>query len=639
MKSFKKIFIAFAFFFAFGVANVNAETISVSNEESLKSCITTDKAECKLTEDITLTSSAVINNKDIVLNLNGKNITTTGLAFHVANPKGKLTIKGDGNITADSYAIFAYHEANVVLESGNLKSTKDTAVALGYTTGKTSATFTMNGGTIEAQEVGVLALVDSVFTMNGGTITTKDNFAVGGNGSASYVKEKGITVTINGGTLNGNITSDGYASCGIYFPQVGVLNIKGGTINSSKGAGIVMRGGKLNVTGGTINAKGDSSFVGKVGDSRVVIPVSAIVVDKEAKYSDYKNMETKISGKATINGEKEAITFLAADDDTDANAVLSNGTYNKIVAESYLASGKALYKINDNKYVVDDKATIKADSKIIVAKGTEKSDTISITGADYTSAVIQDTNIATLNNHKVKGIQVGETTITASTNDVYSNEKTTIDVLVYELETDKTTENNENEISKVIENVLSGKEVKGINEETAEAIKEAVERGDTITTEVETNLISESNIDSENKKLFDKTLNSDENIVGYFDIKFLLKVDGDEIGNVTELSKPVTITLDLPSDLKEVAKGYTRNFYVLRIHNGKVDRLSATVKDNKIIFETDKFSNYAITYEDVKANTNSILNPKTGDNVLFFVFTLMLSSGGLILAIKKLETK
>ena len=553
MKEIKQIFVAFALFFVFGIASVSAETVNVANETDLQNCVAITGAECKLTDDINMNGYAFVNNKSVTLNLDKYNITAPAVAFYVAGENAKLTIKGSGTITSDDTSVYAYQGANVVLESGNLNS-GDSAVVLGYTTDKTSATMVMNGGTIEAQEVGVLALVDSVFTMNDGTITTKDNFAVGGNGMASYVKEKGITVTINGGTLNGNIQSSGYASCGIYFPQVGTLNINGGKINSSKGAGIVLRGGKLNITGGTINASGESNFVGKVGDSRVVIPVSAIVIDKQAKYTDYKNIETKISGKAVINGAKEPITFLAATDDSNANVLLSSGTYNNIVSEEYLANGKALYKISNDKYIIDAKSTIKAEDKIALVKGSESSNVFTITGANHVTVTSSD-NIISINGNKIKALKIGKTTLDISSNDVYNNSQKQIEVLVYEIEAeDSATKSNEQAISDKIKEVLEGNNVKGIDEATANAIKTAVENGQTITTEVTTETISKTDVSSQETELIANKLNTNEQIIGYFNINFILKVNDDEIGTVTEISKPITLTLNIPNNLEAVKK-------------------------------------------------------------------------------------
>ena len=49
-------------------------------------------------------------------------------------------------------------------------------------------------------------------------------------------------------------------------------------------------------------------------------------------------------------------------------------------------------------------------------------------------------------------------------------------------------------------------------------------------------------------------------------------------------------------------KTITRTYFIARSHNGKVDILETNYdeKTNKLTFETDKFSDYAIIYKDKK---------------------------------------
>lgn len=59
-----------------------------------------------------------------------------------------------------------------------------------------------------------------------------------------------------------------------------------------------------------------------------------------------------------------------------------------------------------------------------------------------------------------------------------------------------------------------------------------------------------------------------------------------------------------PTDLPAVASGYTREYKVLRYHDLSVQVLDATVdSDGYIVFSSDKFSNFALAYVDVAADT------------------------------------
>ena len=155
--------------------------------------------------------------------------------------------------------------------------------------------------------------------MNGfAVIESLDNAAVAGNGTNEPGKKLGGTsITISGKCwLIGRIQSQGYAACGIYHPQRGTLTIKYSAgipnIVAINGAGIVMRGGTLDYRAGNIIATGDANFVGKVGDSRVVVGTSGIVYDRDCDYYDAANVKITIpsSGEKKVVGAKAAIQVI-----------------------------------------------------------------------------------------------------------------------------------------------------------------------------------------------------------------------------------------------------------------------------------------------------------------------------------------
>jgi|GEM_PF-2699635 len=177
--------------------------------------------------------------------------------------------------------------------NGTLGISKDTTIFLnGYTiesgngsalAASNGATLTINGnGNVKAQEVCVLVLDGSKAVINGGTYTSKDNFVVGTNGSTNRGNNE---ITINGGTFNGNIVTAGYVACGIYVANSDTVVVNGGTFNIANGVGILARSGNTTVnSGATFNVTGDGTL-GKVGDSRVVLPAGEIlVIDYAANY-------------------------------------------------------------------------------------------------------------------------------------------------------------------------------------------------------------------------------------------------------------------------------------------------------------------------------------------------------------------
>ena len=247
--------------------------------------------------------------KHQVLNVNAKN-----------NYAVSYTNSGTLQLTR---SITAYKGACIKVESGTVVSTKDVALfAIGDVTGQKdiASSIEITGGYVKAQEFGVSPQGRGAsVTVNGAAvIESLDNAAVAGNGTNEPGKKLGGTsITIMGKCwLIGRIQSQGYAACGIYHPQQGTLTIKYSAgipnIVAINGAGIVMRGGTLDYRAGNIIATGDANFVGKVGDSRVVVGTSGIVYDRDCDYYDAANVKITIpsSGEKKVVGAKAAIQVI-----------------------------------------------------------------------------------------------------------------------------------------------------------------------------------------------------------------------------------------------------------------------------------------------------------------------------------------
>lgn len=72
--------------------------------------------------------------------------------------------------------------------------------------------------------------------------------------------------------------------------------------------------------------------------------------------------------------------------------------------------------------------------------------------------------------------------------------------------------------------------------------------------------------------------------------------------SIHELTKVMKVTIKVPEELINKDSKTKREYYIARSHNGKVDILETIYneKTNKLTFETDKFSDYAILYKDTK---------------------------------------
>ena len=223
-------------------------------------------------------------------------------------------------------------------------------------------------------------------------------------------------------------------------------------------------------------------------------------------------------------------------------------------------------------------------------------------------------------NGAAAGVNPGATTTIPTTPEVEEEEETTV-----EIETEAETEVPEiveevtpivdeklqnaiaNETEKILEDVLNddvSEEV--MSEETLEKVKEALENGDGIVTEIIVDKLDEADVKDEVKEAFEKVLaesfkdkkGAETKIAQYLDLSVLLKTtQGQELGAVHKLSKEMTFTIAVPEEL--VKEG--RTFVVLRIHEGVTTVLDTLMNaDGTLSFKTDRFSEYALAYVDVE---------------------------------------
>lgn len=102
--------------------------------------------------------------------------------------------------------------------------------------------------------------------------------------------------------------------------------------------------------------------------------------------------------------------------------------------------------------------------------------------------------------------------------------------------------------------------------------------------------------ESDKKALLAYADKNDTEVVNAFDIEIELVIDDKNEGLISETSEKLTFKVAIPENLKKDG----RKFYVLRLHDGKIDKLPVNEDGT---FETDKFSSYMLVYEDVKATT------------------------------------
>lgn len=128
--------------------------------------------------------------------------------------------------------------------------------------------------------------------------------------------------------------------------------------------------------------------------------------------------------------------------------------------------------------------------------------------------------------------------------------------------------------------------------------------------------------------------NLGENTFGmFFDIS-ILKTIGTQQSEVHDLNQPITLTFDIPDELKGQGK-----YSIIRVHNGEYVVLEDE-DDNPdtVTFSTDRFSTYALIYEGVDESTSALVNvAETKDNSIIFwiIAVAIVLAGGVGIVLKK----
>lgn len=133
------------------------------------------------------------------------------------------------------------------------------------------------------------------------------------------------------------------------------------------------------------------------------------------------------------------------------------------------------------------------------------------------------------------------------------------------------------------------------------------------------------------------------NAIGqYLNLNLTLKISGRADRQITDLSAPMYIAITIPQNLVNHDSSIERTYRIVRIHDGVATLIDGTydAATNQFTFATDGFSTYALVYEDVNTTLTG-RSPKTGDNSMWMVWTLILCAGcgALIAAGKRYRKK
>lgn len=550
----------FTMLFTFGfIFNVDAkETIKNKIEKITTGEIVLDE---DYTENVTIPEG-----KNITIDLNGNTLTgeinVLGTLTVKSSKEGGQIVKTDGE------------QNNAAIYVGDFNEETKT---------KIEGKFTLESGSVISEKgFGIACFSGSTATINGGEVKAVYSGLSGNNtlGSMNFI-------------INGGVITAQYGPA-IYMPGPVSLKMTNGTLNG----GISLRMGKVNISGGIINA-------------------ATADFDSFGDYY-YKSVNAWLEDALYVWGG----TYTSKDEGTtnilDLN--ITGGTFN---VSNKLGSAVAIYDIG--KVSQEIKVNISGNAKLL---------TNSLNRNAYDVLTLSDAGVTNIkagyNNPEFVGkIKTSITGGTFSTS-----------VLPYLTnEYVETKINNQFVVEKQKVNV-DAPVVDGTNvKEVTMGVKKTLELE-----EVLKSSLTKSQIDFEgfnptvkiiivkqdeeqvqeqtlkNIKKFIEEKNNNIKTSDYFDITLnVLEPRTQEImGILNELTGKVQFEIAIPDSLKQISKEYSRTFYIIREHEGEVEILPTTLKDGKLLFETDKFSTYVLAYEDIK-------NPKTFDSTISYI-TLGLTS-------------
>jgi len=167
--------------------------------------------------------------------------------------------------------------------------------------------------------------------------------------------------------------------------------------------------------------------------------------------------------------------------------------------------------------------------------------------------------------------------------------------------------------SEVTEEVLLESLEETLKVEGNEELAEAVTKENTVVV-VEVEALETEKVEETVAKEMEKAAGK-ATIATYFDIMVAVRnAEKELLGTVPELTKEIELVVLLPEELKNADKTIKRDYYIIRQHDEEIKKIPATLSEdgNYLIFKSNKFSTYALAYEDTT-------NPQTFDGVNLYV--------------------
>ena len=248
--------------------------------------------------------------KNVVLELNGKTITSSAKSYGTLKVAGKVIINGEGTVQSTTkYAIqTTANTADVVLNGATLESTTNSAVSA------SKGTFTMNSGTVSASS----QAIEGAAVIKGGTVTSTNGYGVYANsssaecviegGSITGAASKGAVGVYSGNvkvtseaTLNSKIVFASNAT-GLILPETAATHIDNATANLAVYDDETLLGYATAYTTGTIASGKTVKVIADINTSNYM-NIAAIKLDLNGH-----NITSTAQAAIVIQGSSVALT-------------------------------------------------------------------------------------------------------------------------------------------------------------------------------------------------------------------------------------------------------------------------------------------------------------------------------------------
>ena len=607
------------------LVSVTVNAAEVNEEAELVSCIEIG-GTCVLNEDIKLSSNAnqskgIIITKDVIIDLNGHSISTdvysNGL-FTIT--KGNVKFTGKGSLISNTEQSVGIRIQGAQTDQGPNYTvvTLDKNVTL-------SAPF---AAFITHNNKHAYGAVLNVY----GTINGRYYYGLYVNGSNQDIEGNVPQINVYDGAkiyaLESTFDGDGMA---VYAAGYAKYNFGAATFEGI-GNAIGIKAGVLTLNGSKLTAKGeDKSESVPEYSNGINSSGAALQIETNDNYADHVEIYVNDATITSMNGyavleylgktnikkmeiksgtftSKKGYGIFKVSKNFNATKFISGGTYSADLDKSYLQDKYLTVRDGDNYVVVTEGDYTKVDEAIKKA---------------------EDINLSLYTEKSVKAL---EDAIKSVDRKLYSNSQSKIDAMadainkaVKELvklgvdvvEESKSLDKNSKkiELAAEIDEKVQAMLIESRSKELQSKIDDAISEGKTVTTKVFVEIIEdESKLSDEAKadiKKIKDNLSNDLKVVNFMDLELQVFADDELIGNITETKKTLTYEVVIPEYLLKS----NREFTIIRNHNGKVEKLKTTLKDNILSFETNKYSTYLLAYKDVDGTKLDDV-PKTGETII-----------------------